>query len=176
MASTTLPINPAGSQTTTSSDPISFTESFINGLNDPKFSRAGLLTSERLFAMPFFSAILGFAVDGYSAGKMANYRYRAEHQHKKPKSIQQWYFYHKTKNYKVILESIYKGSRMTVKLSALSCSFLLLEYCGDFVTDRKATIASSTLAGLITASLFGKLRKYRNIIFVLFNPYLFVFI
>ncbi|KXN74637.1 hypothetical protein CONCODRAFT_34262 [Conidiobolus coronatus NRRL 28638] len=167
MTSTALPINPSGSQTITSTDPISFTQSFIDGFNDPKFSRAGLLTSERLFAMPVFSTLLGFAIDGYSGGKMASYRYRAEHQHKKPKSIQQWYFYHKTKNYKVILESIYKGSRMTAKLTALSCSFLVLEYCGDFVTDRKLPIVSSTLAGLVTATVVGKFRKFLYNIFII---------
>ncbi|KAJ1803538.1 hypothetical protein LPJ77_005209, partial [Coemansia sp. RSA 2523] len=92
-----------------------------------KFNRLGLSFPERLTYCALGCVAFGSLLGGYPAGKLASLKYLAERAHRLPKTAKDWYYYHKWKNYRVIVASVYGTARYGSKLGCFMLSYITLE-------------------------------------------------
>lgn len=133
-----------------------------DGPLEPPGSAPGLSVNERL-SIPFQlrapgTALLGF-VTGFGmglshGGTMAGMRFRAEHAHMFPSSTAGWYFYHKSKNYHVMLGGLREGSKIGFKIAFWTGSFFVIEEAVDRYWQKRSFL-SSVLAGTTMAGAFS---------------------
>ena len=117
----------------------------------------------RLSAPPFFrisgATMLGCMTGGILGisygGQNAALRFRAENAHRLPTTSKGWYFYHKSKNYKVMYGGIKEGFRMGAKIGFWVGSFFALETIIDNGREGRKDFVSTTGAGLATAGAFS---------------------
>ena len=85
---------------------------------------------------------------------MAGLRFQAEHAHVLPTNNQGWYFYHKSKNYNVMLNGIKTGIRMGTKICFWGTTFLVVEQGTDHLRGT-ADFMSTGWAGLMISGAFS---------------------
>ncbi|KTW26773.1 hypothetical protein T552_02774 [Pneumocystis carinii B80] len=105
-----------------------------NRLNLPIISRLILYTS--------VTSLISLTLGSIVGGKKSGLRFLAENAHRLPKTIQGWYFYHKTKNYYIMLGGIKTGLKYAFRASFWVNSYLGIEYILDYV--RKCIDAGNT--------------------------------
>ena len=66
---------------------------------------------QRVLLVPGTAFIVGSAIGLVRGGRRASLRFLAENAHRPPKTVEGWYFYNKTKNYRVMLGGM-KGAGM----------------------------------------------------------------
>ncbi|KAJ7095164.1 hypothetical protein B0H15DRAFT_775511 [Mycena belliarum] len=105
----------------------------------------------RMYTVPLGAALLG-AVVGVSRGtRLASLRFLAENAHRTPTTQKGWYYYHKTKNYRVILGGLRGAVRDGGYLATITLGWVALE------TGLEAVgwgAVAMTGAGLGTAGMF----------------------
>ncbi|KAJ1029642.1 hypothetical protein NDA13_002885 [Ustilago tritici] len=119
-------------------DSISPTSSRSYAINSPL--ELGDLERKRAQSMSFFRSVLAISpvlpttafglglVSGVlTASKRAGLVFMAENAHRLPDTVQGWYFYSKTKNYKVILGAAKGGLKQGVRLGIWTTGFCLAE-------------------------------------------------
>src|ERR1051325_7984134 len=77
-----------------------------------------------------------------------------------PKTKEQWYFYHKHKNYKVILGAVKVGLPYAAKMSSLCLLYSGLEATFDFVR-KENDIINSFMAGAMSGMVVSGICKYK---------------
>ncbi|POY72001.1 hypothetical protein BMF94_5010 [Rhodotorula taiwanensis] len=110
----------------------------------------------------------GFTSGVVSASKLASKQFLAENAHRLPTTVQGWYFYQKTKNYRVAWSGIKGGLRTGARLGLWTGAFLGCEELVDracrFAVDRsgvddpdrvKSKWISGTVAGAGLATAAG---------------------
>lgn len=152
----------------TSEPPAHFTSlppetSFVNydetkTYEDPKILRAGLTTTPRLLLMTGIGSFWGFSIGAFLGGRQSGLQYLAENAHKLPTTVQGWYFYHKTKNYRMMLGGVKKGVRYAGKTGGLCLLYSSLEAALDDVRGE-ADVFNSVAAGISTGTVFSLLSK-----------------
>ncbi|OZJ01816.1 hypothetical protein BZG36_04815, partial [Bifiguratus adelaidae] len=90
-------------------------------------ARAGLLPQERILLMTIVGSLWGFVAGSYIGGRQSGLQYLAENAHRLPRTVQGWYFYHKTKNYKVMYGGIKRGARYAGQTGAVVMAYATLE-------------------------------------------------
>ncbi|KAJ9070822.1 hypothetical protein DSO57_1003287 [Entomophthora muscae] len=84
----------------------------------------------------------------------------AERQHTPPKTVSGWYFYHKTKNYHVMLKATRSGVKTATKLAAICTGYEFIQFSSDIIIfDGTTHPASSVISGFITSGIFSRLVK-----------------
>ncbi|KAI7936068.1 hypothetical protein MJO29_015371, partial [Puccinia striiformis f. sp. tritici] len=106
--------------------------------------------------------MIGFASGATTSGKLAGYQFMVENLHRLPRTRANWFFFQKTKNYKVILGGFKGGLKTGGKLGAWTAGFCTLKELFTLLPaiERRKSIAGA-LAGLnmaLGASLFYQLR------------------
>lgn len=81
----------------------------------------------RLMVVPATAFIVGCAIGMVRGGRNASLRFLAENAHRPPTTVQGWYFYKKTKNYKVMWGALKEAGRESVKVTALAASYVGVE-------------------------------------------------
>jgi hypothetical protein len=82
---------------------------------------------QRVLLVPGTAFIVGSAIGLVRGGRTASLRFLAENAHRPPKTVQGWYFYNKTKNYRVMLGGL-KGAGMDGgRLGAMALCYVGLE-------------------------------------------------
>ncbi|KZT42897.1 hypothetical protein SISSUDRAFT_975852, partial [Sistotremastrum suecicum HHB10207 ss-3] len=81
----------------------------------------------RLLLVPIVSFTAGFLIGVRRGGRAASVRFLAENAHRAPTTVQGWYFYKKTKNYRVMLGALRGGGIDGLKVGAMGTTFALLE-------------------------------------------------
>src|SRR5690348_16164592 len=71
-----------------------------------RLRRVGLDASRRVVLTSTLAALFGFLTGSYTGGQRSSLQYLAENAHRLPRTVQGWYFYHKRKNYRVMLGGI----------------------------------------------------------------------
>ncbi|KAG1437714.1 hypothetical protein G6F56_012970 [Rhizopus delemar] len=89
--------------------------------------RAGLETKPRVILITTLGSLWGFSIGAFLGGRQSGLQYLAENAHKLPTTVQGWYFYHKTKNYKMMLGGVKKGIRYAGKTGGLCLLYGSLE-------------------------------------------------
>ncbi|KAI7900374.1 uncharacterized protein BX663DRAFT_517369, partial [Cokeromyces recurvatus] len=116
--------------------------------------RAGLSTKPRLLLMTSIGSFWGFSIGAFLGGRQSGLQYLAENAHKLPTTVQGWYFYHKTKNYRMMLGGIKRGIQYTGKTGGLCLLYGSLEAAMDNIRGE-ADILNSITAGVTTGTLFS---------------------
>ncbi|KIM45831.1 hypothetical protein M413DRAFT_64360 [Hebeloma cylindrosporum] len=81
----------------------------------------------RLMVVPATAFIVGSAIGMVRGGREASLRFLAENAHRPPTTVQGWYFYKKTKNYKVMWGALKGAGRESVKVTALAAGYVAVE-------------------------------------------------
>lgn len=121
-------------------------------------TRAGIEARPRLALMSIIGGFWGFTIGSYLGGKQTAYQYLAENAHKLPTTVRGWYFYHKTKNYKVMLGGIKRGVRMGIPTAAICLAYGGMEAALDDAR-KEADMFNSITAGMGTGVLFSAMSK-----------------
>ncbi|GAA5842331.1 hypothetical protein JCM9279_005347 [Rhodotorula babjevae] len=80
---------------------------------------------------PTSAFLFGFTSGLVSSSKLAAKQFLAENAHRLPTTVQGWYFYQKTKNYRVMWAGIKGGLRTGGRLALWTGAFLTLEETVD---------------------------------------------
>lgn len=86
-------------------------------------------------------------------------QYLAENAHRPPKTVEGWYFYHKTKNYRVMARGFQAGAQYGAKLAALTLCFVCAEGLADIIRE-KADFWNSLLAGTACGAGFAAMGEF----------------
>ncbi|KAI8332134.1 hypothetical protein BC941DRAFT_381997 [Chlamydoabsidia padenii] len=145
----------------TSVPPSTYPSTSINttpSTTDDPLSRAGLTPKTRLLVFSSVGGFWGFGIGAFIGGRQSGLQYLAENAHRLPTTVQGWYFYHKTKNYRVMLGGVKKGMRFAVKTGSLCFLYGLVEAGLDDIRGE-ADIINSVTAGVTTGAIFSTITK-----------------
>lgn len=112
----------------------------------------------RYYQIPGAALLVGTAIGVARGSRRAGLRFQAENAHRPPKTLQGWYYYKKTKNYRMMLGGLQQGGKTASQLGLTAVAWVGMEEacirCGleDF---------RELGAGLITSGLFSALCKFR---------------
>ncbi|KAI9598313.1 hypothetical protein BDF19DRAFT_402003 [Syncephalis fuscata] len=130
-----------------------------NAIEEPnQLSRVGLMPISRVALISGFGTFWGFTFGAYLGGRQAGLQYLAENAHRLPRTKGGWYFYHKTKNYRVMLGGTRRGLIYAGRTGALCLSYSGIEAILDYERGCTSPL-HSTVAGLVTAGTFATLAK-----------------
>lgn len=121
-------------------------------------NRLSISWSPRVFLGGLGGAFVGAIIGARNGSQEAGLRFRAENSHRLPKSDKGWYFYHKTKNYQMMLYGIKGAFRTGLKLSFLVGGFFVAEEVMDRVRGRQDFL-STTITGAGVGGLHSLWRK-----------------
>uniref|UniRef100_V5EB80 Uncharacterized protein n=1 Tax=Kalmanozyma brasiliensis (strain GHG001) TaxID=1365824 RepID=V5EB80_KALBG len=116
-------LNPSNSNDSTSSSRGYVAHSVLEKEDGSLFAISPLLPGTA-FAMGLISGML-------TSGKRAGLVFMAENAHRLPDTVQGWYFYSKTKNYKVLLGAAKGGLRQGVRLGLWTTGFCFAERAAE---------------------------------------------
>lgn len=109
---------------------------------------------DRLMAVATASGVIGAGLGFYEGIKMSSLRYLTENAHRLPKTVGGWYFYHKKKNYVMVIGGCQQALKTGVKYLLGVSTFFLLEAGLDFI--RQTTdFANTVVAGTTVAFAYG---------------------
>ncbi|BGP29028.1 hypothetical protein JCM10296v2_000764 [Rhodotorula toruloides] len=80
---------------------------------------------------PVSALLFGFTSGLVSSSKLASKQFLAENAHRLPTTVQGWYFYQKTKNYRVLFAGLKGGLKTGARLGLWTGAFLGLEQAVD---------------------------------------------
>ena len=121
--------------------------------DDKKQQRAiHLNIPPRMYQIPATGVALGSAIGIMRGGRAASLRFLAENAHRPPRTVQGWYFYKKTKNYRVMLGGLKGAAKEGGRLGAITTGYVVLEQGigGEW---------KEILAGAGTGLLFGAVNR-----------------
>lgn len=81
----------------------------------------------RVLLIPGTAFIVGSAIGLVREGRTASLRFLAENAHRPPKTVQGWYFYKKTKNYRVMLGGLKGAGIEGSRLGAIALCYVGIE-------------------------------------------------
>jgi hypothetical protein len=119
-----------------------------------------------LFIIPACAVTFGFASGVLSGAKKSSLQFLAENAHRQPTTLQGWYFYNKTKNYRVALGAGRSGLLTAARLGAWTTGFVALKEGASRIGLGK--VESGATSGLVLAvvasSICESIRRWRNIV------------
>ncbi|KAI5449059.1 hypothetical protein NCC49_005363 [Naganishia albida] len=81
----------------------------------------------RLLILPPTALLLGAFIGVSRGGTRARLRFLAENAHRQPTTVQGWYFYTKTRNYRILFGSLREGAKTGLTLGAATALYVLSE-------------------------------------------------
>ncbi|KLO11259.1 hypothetical protein SCHPADRAFT_792456, partial [Schizopora paradoxa] len=82
---------------------------------------------QRYLVLPATAGLLGLSLGMMRGGRHASLQYLAENAHRQPRTVEGWYFYKKTKNYRVMWGALKEGGRESIRLGAIGLVWAGLE-------------------------------------------------
>ncbi|CAD1810620.1 unnamed protein product [Candida parapsilosis] len=123
---------------------------------DPRQSeRFHLYPRDRIEALATTSGLIGLMTGFYDGVQKAAARYLLENGHRLPKTKGGWYFYHKRKNYEIIVGGTSAGIKQGLKYGGAVGSLFLLEYGLDYVRGQ-IDFVNTTVAALIGTTVYTR--------------------
>jgi hypothetical protein len=108
---------------------------------------------ERLYLLPGTALIAGTTLGLVRGSRAASLRFLAENAHRPPTTVQGWYFYNKTKNYRVMMAGLRMAALDAGRLAATAAGWVGIEEGMRRVGG--AAEAREAVAGLGTAAVFS---------------------
>lgn len=112
----------------------------------------------RLYQVPGAALVVGTAIGAVRGSRKEGLRFLAENAHRAPTTLQGWYFYNKTKNYRKILGGLREGGRQGLKLSATAMGWVTIEE-GIRSFGHGLGEVAEVGAGVGTGAMFGLVCK-----------------
>ncbi|KAM0793133.1 hypothetical protein ACM66B_000609 [Microbotryomycetes sp. NB124-2] len=97
-----------------------------------------------LILIPSAAAVFGFVSGLMTSSRLAARQFLAENAHRLPTTVQGWYFYQKTKNYRVMYNGLLGGFRTGAKIGLWTASFVGLQQAIDKGIRRTTVAAASS--------------------------------
>ncbi|KAJ1733845.1 hypothetical protein LPJ61_001366 [Coemansia biformis] len=130
-------------------------------VGEQRYRRGGRTVGQRLMLMGLVSGGAGALLGGYLGAGQSARQYLAERAHRLPTTVEGWFFYHKWKNYRVLLGSMKGAARYAPRLAGCVVTFAAAETLLDRLFGH-VQMASSVIASTATAvgvSLAARLPK-----------------
>ncbi|KIR67162.1 hypothetical protein I314_02375 [Cryptococcus bacillisporus CA1873] len=86
-----------------------------------------LTVPTNLIMLPAAAALVGLSIGFIRGGSRARLRFLVENAHRKPKTVQGWYFYTKTRNYRVFFGALKAGGKYALGLGGATAGFVLVD-------------------------------------------------
>ncbi|OCF36696.1 hypothetical protein I317_03003 [Kwoniella heveanensis CBS 569] len=93
----------------------------------PPPSQINVTVPTSLLILPTTAALVGLSIGIVRGGGRARLRFLAENAHRQPKTIQGWYFYTKTRNYRVFFGAARTGAKYALGLGGATAAYVLLD-------------------------------------------------
>lgn len=124
-----------------------------------------LYINPRFYQLPGAAMLVGTTIGLFRGSRLASLRFLAENAHRPPKTLQGWYYYKKTKNYRMMLGGLQEAGRDAGKLGLTATGWVSAE---EALTRAGWEDVGEIGAGLFTASTFAavcKLLKFHVLMF-----------
>lgn len=82
------------------------------------------------------AGMIGFFIGARRGGARARLRFLAENAHRAPKTVQGWYFYTKTRNYRVMLQGLKTGAKYALNFGGAVAAFVVAEEGAGWLRER----------------------------------------
>lgn len=122
-----------------------------------------LYVPPRLLVLTGVCGLTGASLGLMRGSRAEGMRFLAENAHRAPTTLQGWYMYKKTKNYRMMWGGLKAGGRDALRLGAVGACFAAVEDgIGRIGDARESAIGEGREAGagLITAGMFCALCKF----------------
>ncbi|KAG8956704.1 hypothetical protein FRC04_000182 [Tulasnella sp. 424] len=86
-----------------------------------------LKISSDVYTIPVTASLAGGMLGFVRGSRMSSLRFLAENAHRAPTTVRGWYFYNKTKNYRVLLGGFKGGGQEALRLGAVGCGWVAFE-------------------------------------------------
>lgn len=113
----------------------------------------------RLYQVPGTALVVGTVIGAVRGSRKEGLRFLAENAHRAPTTLQGWYFYNKTKNYRKILGGLVEGGRQGLKLSTTALGWVTIEE-SIRTFGHGLEEGAEVGAGVGTGALFGLVCGY----------------
>ncbi len=103
----------------------------------------------------------GFLSGLFSGSRKAGLQFLAENSHRLPRTTKGWYFYHKTKNYKVLLGGVKSGFQVGIRIASWAGLYVATEAAIDYIRGT-IDFAASFTAAVATGAVLGSVYHFRR--------------
>ncbi|GEQ71343.1 hypothetical protein JCM33374_g5026 [Metschnikowia sp. JCM 33374] len=124
--------------------------------------RLHLFPKERVYTVAVVAAMVGSGQGFFSGVKSSSLRYLTENAHRLPRTVGGWYFYHKKKNYIMLLAGFKQAATLAVKYSIGVSAFLGVEAGLDF-TRGTTDFINTTIVGAAASYAFGSYKHMTRV-------------
>lgn len=128
---------------------------YVDDDDENKPRQIRLIVPERFYLLPGAAIILGVTLGMVRGSRRASLRFLAENVHRPPTTVQGWYFYNKTKNYRVLMGGLKEGGLDAIKLGTTAAGWVCLEEGLNRLDLPWAEDLREVVAGVGTAGLFS---------------------
>lgn len=130
-----------------------------NSQDDPPSRAIRLTIPPRWYQLPLAGLCVGGLIGFVRGSRGASLRFLAENAHRAPRTVQGWYFYNKTKNYRVVLGGLKRGGKDAAALALTAAGWVGIEegmrrWVGDEGGGQPYGALTEVAAGLGTAGVF----------------------
>jgi hypothetical protein len=110
--------------------------------------------------LPMSASLLGLTLGFIRGSRTSSLRFLAENAHRRPTTVQGWYFYNKTKNYRVLLGGMKQGAKESLKLGLIGLGWVGIaegwKWIGHktgvhWLEDVRDIVAGGGTAGAVSA-------------------------
>jgi len=118
----------------------------------------------RYYLLPGSAIIVGTVIGLMRGSRRASLQFLAENVHRPPRTVQGWYFYNKTKNYKVMLGGLKEGGWEATRLGVTALGWVGIEDVlervgwGDVSEVGAAVGTAGVFSGVYRLPLKGTIR------------------
>jgi hypothetical protein len=113
----------------------------------------------RFYQLPGAALLVGTTIGLVRGSRRAGLQFQAENAHRAPKTLQGWYFYKKTKNYKMMLGGLQEAGKHASRLGLTALGWVSAE---EALRRAGWDDVSELGAGLFTAGTFSTVCKWRG--------------
>ncbi|KAF9969764.1 hypothetical protein BGZ73_007705 [Actinomortierella ambigua] len=99
---------------------------------NPLLTRIGLEPVKRITFITLSASFWGLVMGAAIGSRQSGMQYLAENAHRLPKNMEGWYFYHRRKNYRMMLGGLRRGAHYAFKTGGLVALYETLEASADF--------------------------------------------
>lgn len=110
----------------------------------------------RYYQVPGAAILVGTAIGIARGSRRAGLRFQAENAHRPPKTLQGWYYYKKTKNYRMMLGGLLQGGKTALQLGSTAVAWVGVE---EGFNQAGLEDFREVGAGLVTSGVFSALCK-----------------
>lgn len=130
----------------------------------------------RLYQVPGTALVVGTVIGTVRGWRKEGLRFLAENAHRAPTTLRGWYFYKKTKNYRMMLGGLAEGGRQGLKLSTTAIGWVTIEesirrfgHGLEEAAEVGAGVGTGALFGLVCEFVVGKAEVEGRIILSLIS-------